>query len=145
MKRVIAYIDGHNLYYGLRGKYGRKYHWLDLQALASSLLPPAHDLIRVDYFTARIRNQPISEQRQDDYISAMGGFCPRLRIIEGRFQQRIAICRSCGAGRSTYDEKETDVNIARRSCGTRRSTCSTRRCSYRPTETSFRPSAPRGN
>jgi len=36
--RVTVYIDGFNLYFGLRDQYGRKYLWLDLQALAESLL-----------------------------------------------------------------------------------------------------------
>lgn len=34
MNRVIAYIDGFNLYFGLKADHGRKYLWLDLQALA---------------------------------------------------------------------------------------------------------------
>jgi hypothetical protein len=29
---------GFNLYFGLKAKHGRKYLWLDLQALAGSLL-----------------------------------------------------------------------------------------------------------
>src|SRR6266536_636756 len=38
--RVAAYVDGFNLYFGLKAKYGRRYLWLDLQALAASLLRP---------------------------------------------------------------------------------------------------------
>jgi hypothetical protein len=33
MTRVVAYVDGFNLYHGLKAGYGRRYHWLDLQAL----------------------------------------------------------------------------------------------------------------
>jgi hypothetical protein len=36
--RVAVYIDGFNLYFGLRAKSDRKYLWLDLQALSVSLL-----------------------------------------------------------------------------------------------------------
>jgi uncharacterized LabA/DUF88 family protein len=32
--------------------------------------------------------------------------------LEGRFQERTIVCRSCGQSRTTFDEKETDVNIA---------------------------------
>lgn len=38
MRRVISYIDGFNLYFGLKQKGWRKYYWLDLAALSRSLL-----------------------------------------------------------------------------------------------------------
>ena len=40
MTRLVAYVDGFNLYHGLKAVYGRRYHWLDLQALVRSLLRP---------------------------------------------------------------------------------------------------------
>jgi hypothetical protein len=36
--RVVAYVDGFNLYHGLKAKHGRRYLWLDLEALVTSLL-----------------------------------------------------------------------------------------------------------
>jgi uncharacterized LabA/DUF88 family protein len=110
--RVIIFVDGMNLYHGLRTKHGRKYHWLDLEALAVSLLRPGQHLVQVRYFTARVRNQPASEQRQADYLEALTARCPRVEIIEGRFQERSTTCSSCQTRRTTYDEKETDVNLA---------------------------------
>ena len=38
MVRVAAYVDGFNLYFGLKDRYARRYLWLDLQALSESLL-----------------------------------------------------------------------------------------------------------
>src|SRR5690349_17165440 len=35
--RVIAYIDGFNLYYGLHTKYRRRYLWLDLEHLVQRM------------------------------------------------------------------------------------------------------------
>ena len=64
MERVKAYVDGFNLYHGLKTRHGRKYLWLDLQALAVRLLKPSQHLVAVEYFTARVRNQAESEQRQ---------------------------------------------------------------------------------
>lgn len=29
MERVIAYVDGYNLYYGLRAKGWKRYYWLN--------------------------------------------------------------------------------------------------------------------
>jgi hypothetical protein len=36
--RVVLYIDGFNLYYGLHSMFGRRYLWLDPWALAHALL-----------------------------------------------------------------------------------------------------------
>ncbi len=45
MERVKAYVDGFNLYHGLKTRHGRKYLWLDLQALAVRLLKPSQHLV----------------------------------------------------------------------------------------------------
>ena len=37
-KRVVAYIDGFNLYYGLKTSDMRRFLWLDLPCLAKSLI-----------------------------------------------------------------------------------------------------------
>lgn len=112
MDRVMAYVDGFNLYFGLREKYGRRYHWLDLQALVTSLLKPDQDLVGVTYFTARVRNQPVSEQRQVEYLSALTAHCSKLTIVEGRYQEKGHACRRCGSTWTAYEEKETDVSVA---------------------------------
>ena len=54
MKRVITYIDGFNLYFGLKEKGWRKYYWLDVQLLSHTLLRNYQDLVRTKYFTARL-------------------------------------------------------------------------------------------
>jgi hypothetical protein len=38
--RTIAYIDGFNLYYGLRSKGWKRYYWLNLQMLAQNFFQP---------------------------------------------------------------------------------------------------------
>ena len=40
MKRVIAYVDGFNLYHGLRAKGWKRFYWLNLPALVRRLLKP---------------------------------------------------------------------------------------------------------
>ena len=32
MDRVIVYVDGFNLYYGLRSKGWKRFYWLDIQS-----------------------------------------------------------------------------------------------------------------
>jgi uncharacterized LabA/DUF88 family protein len=110
--RVAVYVDGFNLYFGLKQKHHRKYLWLDLEALATSLLRPGQILQTVTYFTARVRNDPESEQRQSDYLDALAAHCRSLTTVNGRFQEKDRRCRSCQTAWTVYEEKETDVNIA---------------------------------
>ena len=45
MDRVIAYVDGFNLYFGLREKGWQRYYWLDIQAMVGRLLKPTQQLL----------------------------------------------------------------------------------------------------
>jgi uncharacterized LabA/DUF88 family protein len=112
MADVIAYIDGFNLYNGLKQKYGRRYLWLDLEALCRSLLLPGQRLAQVKYFTAPVRRQPDSLRRQQTFWNALDVHCSRVTIERGRFQQKTSTCRKCGQSWHSYEEKETDVAIA---------------------------------
>lgn len=111
MNQVRAYVDGFNLYHGLR-QDGRRHLWLDLDALAVSLLKPGQHLDSVQYFTARVRNDPLGHQRQADYLDALLAHSPRVTVVEGRFQQKTRSCSRCRKEWITYEEKETDVSIA---------------------------------
>ena len=53
-ERIICYIDGFNLYFGLREKGWKKYYWLDLKRLTEKLLKPRQSLEMVKYFTSNI-------------------------------------------------------------------------------------------
>jgi uncharacterized LabA/DUF88 family protein len=112
MHRVRVYIDGFNLYYGMHTAFGRRYLWLDVEALSGLLLRPRQCLDRVRYFTARISNDHAGEQRQDTYLQALRARSTCLDLVEGRFQQTRQRCAACGAVRIRYEEKETDVSVA---------------------------------
>lgn len=112
MVRVAVYVDGFNLYFGLRAKYGRKFLWLDLQALSASLLRQGQTLELVRYFTARVRADAEGEQRQSDYLDALQSRSPLVTVKDGRFQEKDRRCRGCGSTWTVFEEKETDVNIA---------------------------------
>ena len=56
MERGIAYIDGHNLYYGLRSKGWRKYYCLNIQAMVRFLLKPHQTLEKTKYFTTIVEH-----------------------------------------------------------------------------------------
>lgn len=51
MKRVAFYIEGFNLYFGLKDAGWKRYNWLDVQALAGRLLKPGQALVTVKHFT----------------------------------------------------------------------------------------------
>jgi uncharacterized LabA/DUF88 family protein len=110
--RVRVYVDGFNLYFGLKEKYSRQFHWLDLQALSGRLTRPSQQLDLVQYFTARVRDVTSSRHRQDTYLQALSSHCPLVTIHEGRFQRKTGTCRSCQNEWLTYEEKESDVSLA---------------------------------
>ena len=110
--RVVAYIDGFNLYYGLKAERGRRDLWLDLQALAEGLLLAGQELDEIKYFTARLRDDPDGSRRQSVYLDALASHCPKVSRIEGRFQEKHRRCAWCGTRWIGYEEKETDVNIS---------------------------------
>ncbi len=114
MSRVMVYVDGFNLYFGLRSKQWRKYYWLDLVALATALLKPNQTLSGVHYFTSRIRanGRNVSDmQRQTAYLEALDTL-PGVQLHFGHYLEKPKQCRQCGAQWMDYEEKMTDVNIA---------------------------------
>lgn len=110
-ERVIAYIDGFNLYFGLKSKGWRRYYWLNLQALAQNLIKPYQLLERTKYFTARISGPPDKQRRQTTYIEALGTLC-NFDIFYGKYQLNPRNCRNCNFFEEVPSEKMTDVNIA---------------------------------
>ena len=114
MQRVSVYVDGFNLYYGLKSKGWRRYYWLDLRRLSENLLRPDQRLAMVRYFTARVspRAGDLDQQvRQDIYLQALTTL-PDLHIHYGHFLPKKRACAQCGAVWETYEEKMTDVNVA---------------------------------
>lgn len=113
-KRLIGYIDGFNLYFGLKSRGWRRYYWLDLRRLIENLLKPGQRLVAVKYFTARVaatRTDADKTRRQTVYLEALQTL-PDLRIFCGHYLLRPQKCRSCGFQDQVPTEKMTDVNVA---------------------------------
>ncbi|MEV0592318.1 NYN domain-containing protein [Nonomuraea cavernae] len=110
MARVGVYVDGFNLYYGLRLLSRRRDLWLDLGELARNLLRSGQSLEHVTYFTALVRADPLAVARQRAYLAALR--CHGTEVVLGRFQEQVKRCRACGATWRSYEEKKTDVAIA---------------------------------
>ena len=114
MQRVAVYIDGLNLYYGLRSKDWRRYYWLNLCRLSENLLRPEQQVTQVKYFTAIFMpnaENPGQPERQDAYLKALATL-PNLSIHYGYHLPKTRVCKQCGAILQTHEEKMTDVNIA---------------------------------
>jgi len=111
MDRVITYIDGFNLYFGMKNKFGNKYLWLDVEKLSQNILHPHQLLIKTKYFTSRVTNQPDKEKRQKIYLEALQD-ATNTEILYGKYQSNHIDCKHCGAIWLSPKEKMTDVNIA---------------------------------
>ena len=114
MQRVITYIDGFNLYYGLRAKGWKRYYWLDPVALSEALLKPGQELVKCRYFTARIRSNDHGHQdvdRQRIWLEAIE-ILPDIECEYGLYIVNKRKCHNCNNTWEEPKEKKTDVNIA---------------------------------
>ena len=109
-ERVIAYIDGFNLYFGMREAGFYNCRWLNIKQLVEKLLKPHQELIGVKYFTSRVSNNPDKQKRQSTYIDALES--TGAKVIYGNYQDGSEECLRCGHIWRTAKEKMTDVNIA---------------------------------
>ncbi|MEE9453402.1 MAG: NYN domain-containing protein [Paracoccaceae bacterium] len=116
--RTIVYIDGFNLYYGcLKGKPQR---WLDLEALFKLLLKPENEIVKIKYFTAKVKSKPnnlSAPQRQDVYFRALKAFNLRVSIYYGHFLSHRVRMPNANPPPNTYEvikteEKGSDVNLS---------------------------------
>jgi len=111
--RVIVYVDGFNLYFGIRDHGWRRYLWLNLQRLAENLLLPDQGLVATKYFTSRVRYPSDKQQRQSVYLDALATLpSPGFQIFYGHYLAIPRNCRHCGRADMVPSEKMTDVNIA---------------------------------
>lgn len=110
IERVIVYIDGFNLYFGMREAGLDQCRWLNVKKLAENLLNNKQTLIDVKYFTSRVSNSPDKQKRQSTYIDALES--TDIKIIYGNYQDSSEECLRCGHQWRTAKEKMTDVNIA---------------------------------
>jgi hypothetical protein len=87
--RANVYVDGFNLYFGIKRyetRNGRLHKWLDIDALSRHERP--NDTVnRIRYFTARVKPRPHNPgqaSRQEVYLRALRTL-PHLSIHLGQF------------------------------------------------------------
>jgi uncharacterized LabA/DUF88 family protein len=110
MKKTVFFIDGFNLYHSIANPNYQKYKWLDLAALANHFTNKREKIIDIYFFTALAHWNEDKVKRHKIYIEALKS--TGIKIIEGVFRKVDKKCRHCHQWYKTYEEKQTDVNIA---------------------------------
>lgn len=115
-KRTHAFIDGFNLYHAIMGRDKNsvralsKYRWLNLNALVSRYLDKDDVLESVQYFTAYTNWDSQKIGRHKTYVRALKSV--GVQVVLGKFYEVEKRCRICGADYFTWEEKQSDVNLA---------------------------------
>ena len=112
MKRnVIVFIDGFNLYHAINAnpKY-HKYKWLDLSKLANLYITKNEIIADILYFTALAMWNPVKVKKHKLFIRA--NEFNVVHVMYGEFKKRDKFCNLCKKRYRTFEEKQTDVNIA---------------------------------
>lgn len=121
-KRIMVYIDGFNLYYGIKSMGWNHCFWLNIEKLITNYLPDDLDLIQIRYFTSNITNPLEKRDRQIKFLNVLqtlksvsphkGNYA---RLNDAKCDKCGAYskyCERCGERLREYKEKKTDVNIA---------------------------------
>ena len=110
MERVVAFIDGFNLYHSLvENPSYRKYKWLNLRTLIETYVP-TKNLREIHYFTALTTWNLQKMVRHKTLIKVLES--TDVTIVYGEFRKRERTCPNCRRTYSSHEEKQTDVNIA---------------------------------
>jgi uncharacterized LabA/DUF88 family protein len=109
-ERVIVYVDGFNLYFGMLDAGFDYCKWLNIKLLVENLLNNNQLLIEIKYFTSRVSNNPEKQKRQNTYLEALESV--GVNMYYGNYQSDKIECKRCSNVWPTYNEKMTDVNIA---------------------------------
>jgi len=116
MAKIIVFIDGFNLYHALNyfdgpdhSRYNR-YKWLNLHRLASLFIGRLDRLQKVLLFTALATWDQQKVARHKLFLRANEAV--GVSVVYGEFKRKDRRCRLCRGSYSTFEEKQTDVNIA---------------------------------
>jgi uncharacterized LabA/DUF88 family protein len=111
MKRVIAVVDGLNLYHALRDQSKHETN-LDIDAAVRRLIHrTTEQLVAVRYFSAIVAHlSEAARVAQAEYIAQLQQ--SGVTVTLGNFKRKTLKCPKCGEPYFKHEEKETDVNIA---------------------------------
>jgi len=111
MNRIIFLIDGFNLYHALQNNFAyHKYKWLNYYKLAQCYVTTKDKIVDVYYFTALAHWNPDKVKRHKEFIKASEN--ASVKIVYGEFKRKTRKCQLCKKEYLSFEEKQTDVNIA---------------------------------
>ena len=112
--RTAFFIDGFNLYHSLCTNEKNQYKWLNLRTLCEQFLLNKEIITDIFYFSALPTWNLEKQKRHKVYIEALES--QDIKVLLGKFKR---VSRNCFSKCShtnktftTFEEKETDVNIA---------------------------------
>jgi uncharacterized LabA/DUF88 family protein len=118
--RVTFLIDGFNLYHSIldaQDDTGINCKWLDVKSLMNQYLEHIDKGAKVEeiYFFTALREHvrkfnPQTVKRHERYLKMLQS--TGISVVKGRFKEGSSWCNKCKKEHRTYEEKETDVNIA---------------------------------
>lgn len=110
-ERIICFIDGFNLYHAINDLKMPYLKWVNLWKLASVFIrPKSQQLHSVYYFSAYADWLPEAKSRHIRYVKAL--IAEGITPVMGKFKNKDRKCSKCHSRWQSYEEKETDVNIA---------------------------------
>jgi uncharacterized LabA/DUF88 family protein len=117
MPSASFFIDGFNVYFSVKQalRDGVITHgkWLDYRALCQNYLGfVGRDttLAVIHYYSAIATYRPSSMQRHREFIEVLKDY--GIDVVLGNFKKKEILCRAvCGLKFTSYEEKETDLNI----------------------------------
>lgn len=117
MSKVVFFVDGFNLYHALDyfehasdHKRYHKYKWISLRRLARCYVTQKDSIQEILYFTTLCTWDLPKADRHKLFIRAQEH--EGVSIVYGQFKRKDRTCRLCGRTFQTFEEKQTDVNIA---------------------------------
>jgi len=111
MRRTVFFIDGFNVYHALqKDRHYHKYKWLNYEALPKALVSKDNQIVNIFYFTAYTEWDAAKKARHQSYVKALQ--LNGIKTIFGKFKLRDKTCTVCKKTYKTFEEKQTDVNIA---------------------------------
>ena len=122
MEKVNFYIDGFNLYYGMKSlkeqyEYYKRFYWLDFVKFFEHFIGNNQVLQKVCYFTATPLNDNKANLQRLLLLANKLINGNRFEIIKGQFYEKQLTCPICKNIYNKPEEKRTDVNISVRMMG----------------------------
>ncbi len=109
--RVLAYVDGYNLYHGIKKCDDEKLKWINIKSLCESFCKDGKTLQAVNYYSAFATWLGADVyQRHNALIKALEATGVHCAI--SHFKKKPARCPSCKHKWNKHEEKETDVKMS---------------------------------